>query len=160
STGDIVINGVPVGPTLASFDTSSPSATGPAGSAIAKAEAINRVADQSGVRATVNATLVNATTINTALAETGSFDLNGVTIEVSYSATNTVADKQNSIISAINNKAGQTGIRAEALGPSFRLVADDGRNIQISNIPAGGLTTAQLGLADSTNFSSIALTSA
>lgn len=158
STGDIVINGVPVGPTLASFDTASPSATGPAGSAIAKAEAINRVADQSGVRATVNATLVNAATIGTGVAETGSFDLNGVTIEVSYSATNTVADKQNSIISAINNKAGQTGIRAEALGPSYRLVAQDGRNVQISNL--AGLTSPQLGLTASTNYSSIALTSA
>lgn len=158
ATGDIVINGVPVGPTLASFDTASPSTTNPAGSAIAKAEAINRVADQSGVRATVNATLVNATAIGTGVAETGSFDLNGVTIEVSYSATNTVADKQNSIISAVNNKAGQTGIRAEALGASFRLVAEDGRNIQISNLVT--LTSPQLGLTPSTNYSSLALTSA
>ena len=161
STGDLVINGVPVGPTLASFDTASPSSTGPSGSAIAKAEAINRVSDQSGVTASVNATLVNAGTIGTGTAETGSFDLNGVTIEVSYSATNTVADKQNTIISAINNKSGQTGIRAEALGASYRLIADDGRNISITNFAGTPVTAAQLGLTENTTaYASLALQSA
>lgn len=161
STGDLVINGVPVGPTLASFDTASPTSTGPSGSAIAKAEAINKVSDQSGVTASVNATLVNAGTIGTGTAETGSFDLNGVTIEVSYSATNTVADKQNTIISAINNKSGQTGIRAEALGATYRLIADDGRNISITNFAGSPLTAAQLGLTeDTTAYASLALQSA
>lgn len=158
TTGDLVINGVPVGPTLASFDTASPSGTGPSGSAIAKAEAINRVSDQSGVTASVNATLVNAGTIGTGTAQTGSFDLNGVTIEVSYSATNTVADKQNTIISAINNKAGQTGIRAEALGATYRLIADDGRNVQVSNLVT--VTTPELGLTAATTYASLALQSA
>lgn len=158
TTGDLVINGVPVGPTLASFDTASPSGTGPSGSAIAKAEAINRVSDQSGVTASVNATLVNAGTIGTGTAQTGSFDLNGVTIEVSYSATNTVADKQNTIISAINNKAGQTGIRAEALGATFRLIADDGRNVQVSNLVT--VTTPELGLTAATTYASLGLQSA
>lgn len=161
STGDLVINGVPVGPTLASFDTASPSSTGPSGSAIAKAEAINRVSDQSGVTASVNATLVNAGTIGVGTAETGSFDLNGVTIEVSYSSTNTVADKQNTIISAVNNKAGQTGIRAEALGSSYRLIADDGRNILINNFAGTPVTAAQLGLTSGTTaYASLALKSA
>ena len=158
TTGDLVINGVPVGPTLAAFDTASPSGTTPAASAIAKAEAINRVADQSGVTATVNATLINAGTIGVGSAQSGSFDLNGVTIEVSYSATNTVAEKQNTIISAVNNKAGQTGIRAEALGATFRLIADDGRNVQISNLVT--LTTPQLGLTAATTSASLALKSA
>jgi flagellin len=158
TTGDLVINGVPVGPTLAAFDTASPAGTGPSGSAIAKAEAINRVSDQSGVSASVNATLVNAGAIGTGSAQTGSFDLNSVTIEVSYSATNTVADKQNTIISAINNKAGQTGIRAEALGATFRLIADDGRNVQVSNLVT--VTTPELGLTAATTYASLALESA
>jgi flagellin len=161
STGDLVINGVPVGPTVAAFDTASPTSTGPEGSGIAKAEAINRVSDQSGVTAIVNSTLVNAGTIGTGTAETGSFDLNGVTIEVSYSATNTVADKQNTIISAINNKAGQTGISAEALGSSYRLIAEDGRNILINNFAGDPVTAAELGLTSGTTaYASIALSSA
>jgi len=161
STGDLVINGVPIGPTVAAFDTASPASTGPEGSAIAKAEAINRVSDQSGVTATVNATLVNSGTIGVGTAETGSFDLNGVTIEVSYSTTNTVADKQNTIISAVNDKAGQTGIRAEALGSKYRLIADDGRNIEIDNFAGTPVTAAQLGLTENTTaYASIALSSA
>ena len=157
-TGDIVINGVPVGPTLASFDTASPSITNPETSGIAKAYAMNLVSDQTGVTATVNATLLNAASpIPTGTAETGSFDLNGVTINVAYSATDTVADKQNTIISAVNNKAGQTGIRAEALGDSYRLIADDGRNVQISNIT---VTPAEIGVAVGTTQASIGLTSA
>ena len=157
-TGDIVINGVPVGPTLASFDTASPSITNPETSGIAKAYAMNLVSDQTGVTATVNATLLNAASpIPTGTGETGSFDLNGVTINVAYSGTDTVADKQNTIISAVNNKAGQTGIRAEALGDSYRLIADDGRNVQISNIT---VTPAEIGIAAGTTQASIALTSA
>jgi len=156
STGDLVINGVPVGPTLAAFDTSS--GTNNDGSAIAKAVAINEVADQSGVTAVVNATYVNAAAIGTGTAQTGTFDLNGVTINLSYSATNTVADKQNLIISAVNDKAGQTGVRAEALGSSFRLIADDGRNIQVANLVT--VTTAETGLTAAVTLSSIALVSA
>ena len=161
TTGDLVINGVPVGPTLAAFDTASPSATTPETSAIAKAEAINRVSDQSGVTATVNATIFNSSAI-AATAESGSFELNGVTIELSYSATSTNADKQNTIVSAINNKAGQTGIRAEVLGSEYRLIAEDGRNIQLDTFT--GLNSSNIGLGagpfPSTTRASIALVSA
>jgi len=157
STGDLVINGVPIGPTLASFDTAS--STGNSSSAIAKAVAINSVADQSGVTASVNATYVNAGAIGTGTAQTGTVVLNGVTINLSYSATNTVADKQNLIISAINDKAGQTGVRAEALGSSFRLISDDGRNIRVGALTT--VDTANTGLtASTTTTSSIALVSA
>ncbi|KZZ31574.1 flagellin [Oleiphilus sp. HI0086] len=161
-TGDLVINSVPVGPTLAAFDTASPSSTNPETSAIAKAHAINLVSDQSGVTATVNSTLVNSAAIaapGVGIGESGSFLLNGVTIEISTSDTNTVADKQNTIISAINNKAGQTGIRAEALGSEFRLIADDGRNIDVGAFT--GITPANIGLTASTEYrASISLQSA
>jgi len=156
STGDLVINGVPIGPTLASFDTAS--GVNNSGSAIAKAVAINSVADQSGVTATVNATYVNAGTIAVGTAQTGTVVLNGVTINLSYSATNTVADKQNLIIGAINDKAGQTGVSAEALGSSFRLIAEDGRNIEVGTLTT--VDTANTGLTTATTLSSIALVSA
>jgi flagellin len=144
-TGDLVINGVPVGPTLASFDNAS--STGKDTSAIAKAEAINRISDKTGVRAEVNATAFNAGTINSGTAESGSFDINGVQVNVSYSTNDTVADKQNAIISAVNNKSGQTGVRAEALGDSYRLIAEDGRNITLGNLQ-GSVTANGLGLND------------
>ena len=54
-TGDLVINGVPVGPTLQSYDTAS--STGRDTNAIAKAEAINKIAEQTGV-AIVNSTIL------------------------------------------------------------------------------------------------------
>ncbi|PIE42987.1 MAG: flagellin [Gammaproteobacteria bacterium] len=142
TTGDIVINGVPVGPTLESYDTASSTLRDT--SAIAKAEAINQIAEQTGVRAIVNATVFNASAIATGTAESGSLDINGVTINISYSAADTVADKQNTIISAVNNKAGQTGVRAEALGDTYRLIADDGRNITLSNL-GGSLSLAGIG---------------
>ncbi len=148
-TGDLVINGVPVGPTLASFDTAS--STGRDSSAIAKAEAINLISEQTGVTAIVNATALNGGAITTGADGSGSIDINGVTINIAYSAADTGADKQNTIISAINNKAGQTGVRAEALGDTFRLLADDGRNIFIDNLTvnSGTFNQANIGLVDS-----------
>ncbi|MCB1616263.1 MAG: hypothetical protein KDI30_09640 [Pseudomonadales bacterium] len=160
-TGDLVINGVPVGPTLQSYDTAS--STGRDTSAIAKAEAINKIAEQTGVRAIVNSTILNAGTIATGLAQSGSFDINNVTINISYSAADTVADKQNAIISAVNNKSGQTGVRAEALGDTYRLIADDGRNLTLSNLQ-GTLSLAGIGqtgiVYPDTTQSSITLQSA
>lgn len=131
TTGDIVINGVPVGPSQASFDTSS-NVSGETG-AIAKAEAINKVSDRTGVTADVNANIIYGATPTAGTAQTGSIDINGVTIDISYSTSATATDIQNTVISAVNNKAGQTGIKAEAFGPSFRLIAEDGRNIEIAN---------------------------
>jgi len=141
SAGDIVINGVPVGPTLSTFDTAS--TTNSDQSAIAKAEAINRVSEQTGVIANVNANIVNAGGISTG-ANAGSFEINDVQIDISVGATATATDIQNAVITAVNNKAGQSGVRAEAFGAEYRLVADDGRNIDLSNYT--GITAGNLGL--------------
>lgn len=138
ATGDIVINGVPVGPTQNSFDTAS--SADKDSSAIAKAFAINQVSDRTGVTANVNSTIVNGGPITPlAAGDTGSVDINGVTVSISYAAGDTVTDVQNTVISAVNNKAGLTGVRAEALGDTFRLIAEDGRNIDISGFT--GITT-------------------
>lgn len=146
-TGDIVINGVAVGTTLASYDTAS--STQNNASAISKAFAINEISDRTGVRAEVNATLFTAsTTINTTTAAAGSIDINGVTVNIAFSAADTIADRQNSIVTAINNKAGQTGVRAEAFGSTYRLIADDGRNIELNNLTT--LTQNDLGLGNIT----------
>jgi flagellin len=156
SAGDIVINGVPVGPTLATFDTAS--TNGSAESSISKAEAINRVGEQTGVTASVNKNIVNGGGL-VAGANAGSFNINGVTINISVGASATPTDIQNAVITEINNKAGQSGVRAEAFGSSYRLIADDGRNIDLSTYT--GITAANLGLpADTTYRGTLTLESA
>ncbi len=153
-TGDIVINGVPVGPTLASFDTAS--STSQASSAIAKAVAINQVSDRTGVTAKVNQNIVNGGTITAGAAQSGNVDINGVTINISYGASDTVTDIQNTVIAAVNNKSGQSGVRAEAFGSTFRLISEDGRNIDVANIA----TITNAGFTAATTQSSITLLSA
>jgi flagellin len=141
ASGDIVINGVPVGPTLTTFDTAS--TVNSDQSSIAKAEAINRVSEQTGVRAIVNSNIVNGGTLATG-ANAGSFTVNGVTVNISIGASATVTDIQNAMITAVNNKAGQSGVSAEAFGSTYRLIAEDGRNIDLANYTA--ITAANLGL--------------
>ncbi len=157
ATGDIVINGVPVGPSQASFDTAS--SANQASSAISKAEAINKVSDRTGVKAQVNSTIVNGGTITAGTGQTGNVDINGVTINIAYSANDTATDIQNTVISAVNNKAGQTGVRAEAFGATFRLLAEDGRNIVVGAF--AGTLSANSGItASTTTQSSITMLSA
>ncbi|UZW76791.1 flagellin [Alkalimarinus sediminis] len=144
ATGDLVINGVPVGPSLSSFDTAS--SVGNNYSAISKAAAINEVADRTGVTAEVNAAILNADAAIAGVgsAVTGSFQLNGVQVNLSWAAADSNADVQGSIVAAVNNKSGQSGIRAEAFGNSYRLIADDGRNLVASTFT--GLAAADIGL--------------
>ncbi len=140
ATGDLAINGVPVGPSLPSYDTASPEG-GKEYSAIAKAAAINKVSESTGVTAEVSSTVLYGGTVTPGTATTGNFTINGVTVNVAWSASDTDADVQRSMVTAINNRSGQTGVSAEAFGDSFRLIADDGRNIEIDNF-AGDFTTA------------------
>ncbi|WP_369602163.1 flagellin [Hahella sp. SMD15-11] len=151
--GDLTINGVDVGATLATDDTAS--STENATSAIALAAAINRVSDQTGVTAKVNATTVYSGKVTAVGASTAfSIQINGV--QISGTTTNDVAANQATIIDAINAKAGQTGVRAEALGSDqYKLVADDGRNI---DIVAG--TPGDTGLSTDTTVGSVTLESA
>tara|TARA_R110002072_G_scaffold298816_2_gene473261 strand:- start:4832 stop:6850 length:2019 start_codon:yes stop_codon:yes gene_type:complete len=154
ATGDVVLNGVPVGPSQGSFDTAS--SANQESSAISKAAAINKVSDRTGVRAEVNSTIVNGGTITDGSGQTGNVDINGVTINIAYSASDTATDIQNTVLSAVNNKAGQTGVRAEAFGATFRLIAEDGRNIEVANL--NNITNS--GLSTSSTRSSVTLLSA
>ena len=141
-TGDLVINGVPVGPTRDSMDTAS--SVNKASSSIAKAEAINLVSDQSGVTAEVNPTILNGSAIDVSANNmAGNMEVNGVLINIAWSANDSGADRQNSIVTAINNKSGQTGVSAEAFGNTYRMISDDGRNIEVANINSTGLAGDQ-----------------
>lgn len=153
TTGDLVINDIAVGPSKASSDVYS--INNAEGSAISKAAAINSVSGQTGVTATANANTIYSGDISSTTAATD-FDINGVTVSVSYATTADSSTRLATVIDAINNKVGQTGVRAEALdADSFKLVADDGRNITLGTSASVYGTT----LSATTHVASIALES-
>jgi len=149
-TGDITINGVSVGASLAADDNASTATK--SFSAIAKAAAINRVSDQTGVTASAANTQVTSGTVNaTAVA---SLTLNGVAI-TDVAAAGTAGEKMDNLITNINNKTAQTGITATVIdGTSYELIAADGRNIVV------GGTITNTGLTAATTRGSITLESA
>lgn len=128
--GDLTINGVAISASRAEDDTSS--VAGNSASAISKAAAINRFADQTGVTAQVNEN-VAAGSEQTGVAGSGKFSLNGV--EISFSTTTDAAQTRAAISQAINAVADQTGVKAvdtESGATGVNLVAEDGRNITLS----------------------------
>jgi flagellin len=143
ANGDLIINGVAIGPSKSADDTAS--TTNRAASAIAKAAAINRSTGETGVVAQVNENRV-AGTSQVAAALTGSITLNGVSIGVGTSGVNTSADRQ-SVVSAINSRSEQTGVVAVDTGndsSGVELLATDGRNVTLAFTT---VTAAATGLA-------------
>jgi len=141
--GDLVLNGVAVGSTLATDDNLS--RTDKASSAIAKAAAINRIADQTGVTATVGETVFEGSAM-TGAAASGSVTINGVTAARVAVTTDQGASRR-LMVAAINDVSDQTGVRAVDSGSDsigIKLVAEDGRNITLSF--NSGLTAANTGL--------------
>lgn len=139
---DLVINGVSVGASSASDDTASTASA--ASSAIAKVAAINEVSDETGVTAMVNDNYVAGTEM-TAAELTGTITLNGVTIDIQTS--DDASTSRASVAQAINAVADQTGVTAVDTGNDFEgvaLVAEDGRNIDIT---FDTVTAAATGLA-------------
>jgi len=140
--GDLILNGVVVGASLATDDTKSSSAN--AASAIAKAAAINRVADKSGVHATVGQSVAFGSQM-TAAASNGTIKINGVDTATVYTTDDAELSRA-AVMTAINNISGQTGVKAVNThddNQGIVLVAEDGRNIDLD---LGTLTTAATGL--------------
>jgi flagellin len=145
SSGVLTINGVLVGESRAEDDNISfigttaganglASAAVVAASAIAKAAAINRVSDQSGVIAKANDTVVMGTSMSTVNASaSGTITINGVSTSTVSVTTDSELSRQ-MVADAINAISGQTGVRAINSNDNKQgvtLVADDGRNITI-----------------------------
>lgn len=151
ASGDLVINGVSVGPTQDAADTYS--SVRKSESAIAKAAAINDISEQTGVTAVVNENRVNGGDM--AIGASFTVGINGVSIAVSLSSTtDSLSDQITKSITAINSKTGQTGVRAEALDSnSITLIAEDGRNIEVTNNSNG------LDIATTTFAASVTLVS-
>ncbi len=139
--GDLQINGVTVRGTVDSDDTVSTSQA--AGSALAKAAAINDSTIYTGVRAIVGKTaLVGPNAISAVTLDSTNFiTLNG---EVISGFTVQDDDADNNLVDAINAVANRTGVIAR-LDENLRLVmeAEDGRNIELTT---NGLAT-RLGFA-------------
>lgn len=152
---DLRINGVTVGSSRDADD--SLSSVAKSASALAKAAAINRVSDQTGVRAVVGTTVMTGTSM-TAAALTGTVTINGVTTGSITTTTNAAASRT-AVVDAINLISGQTGVRAIDTGDSnlgIRLEAADGRNIEVS---LNTLTAAATGLKAGAQSGSFSLVS-
>ena len=145
--GDLTLNGVSVGASLATSDTLSMSANA-ASSAIAKAAAVNAVSAQSGVFATVNNNEVAGSlmTDGGSAVASNTITINGVATSAFALTGNTEIDRS-TVTNAINAISAQTGVTAanshdNSQGVSMK--AADGRNITIAM--TGG-TNTQLGIA-------------
>ncbi|MBK1722646.1 flagellin N-terminal helical domain-containing protein [Thiocystis violacea] len=146
STGDLLINGVSIGGSSASDDAYS--TDNAAASAIAKVAAINKHTDETGVVATVNATVAAGSTQKLPTAATdGTITINGVTTENIGIGTGDAEGNRKAVIEAINAVSGETGVTAVDTGRAetgINLVAADGRNIEVS---FDTLTAADTGIA-------------
>jgi flagellin len=151
--GDILINNVTIGGAETDADTASATVSSDGAkilssekglSAIAVAAAINKVADETGVTASVNETKVvggNGTGQSPASFEQGDqaglyingVDIGTVTLQNEGSTTNVDTDRARAdTMNLINQNAGKTGVTAEDNGVSLTLTAADGRNISIA----------------------------
>lgn len=156
AAGDLLINGVEVGASLASDDVLSSASQ--AGSAIAKAAAINRVSGQSGVVATVGETTKYGSTQSSQTAANGTIVVNGVTTATVYVTTDAAVSRQ-AVVRAINAISSQTGVQAIDTNDDNHgvvLKAADGRNITVS---LDTLATTNTGLAEGTTVGTIDLNS-
>ena len=140
--GDLIINGVAIDPSSAAADTAS--TAGADASAIAKAAAINEKYDQTGVKAKVNENTVAGSEM-TGAALSGSITLNNV--DINLTTTTSTSQTRAGVMEAINAVSDQTGVTAinsEADSGGVMLVAEDGRNIELS---FATVTAAATGLA-------------
>jgi flagellin len=142
--GDLLLNGVAVGASLETDDKLSFS--GNEASAISKAAAINRVSEQSGVRATVGQTTVNGS-VMTADISSGTLTINGVATATVYTSADAELSRE-AVITAINDISDQTGVKAINTHDDSKgvvLVAADGRNVSLEI--GGDMTVDTTGLA-------------
>ena len=160
--GDLVINGTIIGTALASDDTASSALS--AQSAIAKAAAINKVSDQTGVIATVNTNTALGAGMSVSAGGTTAIDslqINGVTVMDGLDVAGmSAAERRAAVVSAINEKSGLTGVTARDSGTDdggVILEAADGRNIKVS--AAGGELSQNLGLTQGIHLGSYSLSS-
>lgn len=139
TAGSLLLNGVAVGASLSTDDVASYSNAD--ASAISKAAAINRVADQSGVYARVGSTVVGGTSM-TAAASSGTITVNGVATATIDTTTDTSVSRQRVVaaINAITNQTGVVAIDTQDDSQGVVLRTADGRNITVASTLAATST--------------------
>jgi len=144
NAGDLTINGVTVGASLAASDTISPP-TNAAGSAIAKAAAINTITAKTGVTAVVNPNQMAGAPMSGASVVGGYVTINGITTPQITTVLNNPRESRAAVIAAVNAISNLTGVTAvdsgsDSLGVSLN--APDGRNIEVQFQPTTDGSTA------------------
>jgi flagellin len=136
NTGDLVLNGVAIRASKASDDTFSDTTAGSslkAASGIAIAAAINESSAETGVTATAAPTQIDATTTTVIGASaTATLVINGTSMDIALTATDSAQETREKVANVINNNSGSTGVTAVDNGRGgLSLTAADGRNIAV-----------------------------
>ncbi|MFN7399292.1 MAG: hypothetical protein ACK5SX_09600, partial [Sandaracinobacter sp.] len=161
NTGDLVLNGTAIRASKASDDTFSDTTAGSsqkAASGIALAAAINASSAETGVTAPAAPTQIDATTTTViAASAAATLVINGVSMDIVLSATDSAQQTRERVASIINNNRGATGVAAVDNGRGgLSLIAADGRNVSVwfdsdeaaaANFGLGGATIAGTGTA-------------
>lgn len=151
TAGGLTINGFQIG----SSSSDGVSTVNADGSAIAKANAINAVTGQTGVKATVVAT-TKTYTITSANAGAFAMTINGVAVTATTATSATARESASLIAAGINAVSSQTGVAATFSATGFTLTAADGRNINIASV---GTSTGGSAATAATVFGTINLSS-
>ena len=149
---DILINGVTVGASLAADDKISP-ADSAAGSAIARAAAINLVSLTTGVAAVVNTNVMTGSAMSTNLpAASGTVSINGFTSAPIMTTASNTRESRTAVVNAINAISAQTGVVAidsNSDNQGIRLQSAKGGNIEVA---FNSLGSSSAGFASSTGL--------
>lgn len=132
---DVIINGIPIGASREADDTISPQSGNQIASAIAKAAAINEKTIATGVHASVNPTIMTGAAMSGTGQAKGTLNINGFTTPMINTVLDNPRDSRIAAVNAINFISAQTGVRAiDSLTDSkgIMLVADDGRNVEVT----------------------------
>ena len=149
ASGDLIINGIVIGSSIAADDSAS--SNDKESSAIAKVAAINRSSNLTGVIARVGQTVASGVNMSAGTAgASGMLTINGVNTGT-ITLKGVVGLDRGSTVDAINAISGATGVRAVDTGSDFlgvQLIADDGRNITVSGTASSGsFSAANIGVS-------------
>jgi flagellin len=130
---DLKINNQTIPMSSANNDTVS-SGSSVAASAIARVAAINQMTDLTGVAAVVNPNIMSGAAMQGSAVVTGTISINGFTTPEIQTSLNNLSESRTTVAQAINAISKQTGVTAINSGSDglgIRLVANDGRNIEV-----------------------------
>ena len=158
---ELYLNGTAVGASRAVDDNASyidltgdPTGNAAAASAIAKAAAINKVSDASGVYAKANTNVVSGALMATPTAAmTGTLTINGVSTDTFSTDVTSTAVSRKLTVAAINAKTNVTGVTATDTNDDttgVTLTSADGRNIDLAY--TGTLDSTSTGLSTAGTF--------